>query len=659
MLPLLVLGSLIVSGMLLSKTTDALPPSDDQQLPASTASVDPYGDHGLVTSARRADAAAGAAQQARSESGVYSPLRGKVVPTEQFTLSNSEPFYRGAAPGAMRERDPATVPAPRTEKRESRGWDRQEVGSKQSDLAAEAARYGASLSTMRTSIPLMQPTREHALNPESLARVLPPTVDELRIASNPRIENAGRIVPGKSVTTMRGEVPCVPKRTPDSFKATTFEDFLPMTGPAARESERPTELLHATARGLRATDWVAPAGSGASSKWGVTDTASERDPRYLMPALPGGGAAQSGAWSAAAQNPAQYGEALRDNERNLSTAFPMVGMKAAPGTSYVTADDQQRGEWNKKTITTGGARVYGNMRGTAAFKGEMYDPNMVARTTAKETMIHDTSVGMLGPMSPDRGVTREPDAQAPMTIRNTLCTPDSNVNLVGVVKPQVYDPTDVFDPTHRDTITTERGGNVSRSVLQTGRGYETNEVEARGTNAQLNLREHFGGADALGDGDGYKIAMPDGMYPTVKSAVGDNGVTFGSAGTTGAKKGMSYEAIYARAMRDTKERLLAGRAPTTVGPSLMKGSQDPDLVMECSRDPALMENDRLAGNVGRQGAMQNHGGSNTCQDGRGTNGLPNWNTRLDGSESVALRSNPYAQDISKPPRGGVAFKMSD
>ena len=148
------------------------------------------------------------------------------------------------------------------------------------------------------------------------------------------------------------------------------------------------------------------------------------------------------------------------------------------------------------------------------------------------------------------------------------------------------------------------------------------------------------------------------VEPATSSAdVGDKGVALGAAGDTGAKKAMSYADIYARAFRDTKERLLDGRAPTTVGPKLTKGSQDPDLQVECNRDPAMSVNERFAGNVGRQGAVQNHTEGSACQDGKGTNSLPLGNGRMDGSEVVSLRSNPYVQDISRPPRGGVAFTM--
>lgn len=634
--------------MLLSQK-DSLAESDERAAPEST---NVYRDTGIVPAARQADRAMGAAHSARNESKVYSPLTGAYM--ENFTHNNVEPFYRGDAPCALRDREPATVPDPKREKLETRGWDRDQVGTKQRDLGVEEARLTASLSNLRTGELLMQPMREHAVAPESLARVLPPTVDDLRILSKPRIVDEGRVIPGKAVTEMRAQVPCVPKRTPDSFKATGFEDFLPNTGPASKANTRPQELLHATARGINRTDWVSPAGY---AQWGVMDKQAERDPRALMPPLPGGGAAKAGAWDASRDMSAnQFSEILRDNERNLSPALPMTGIVAGPGPSYVTSDDQEQREWNKKTITTGAQRVFGHMRGTTALKGEIHDPNMTMRTTLKETLIHDTSIGMLGP-STLRTEAREPDAQAPLTIRNTLCDVDNNVNVApGFTKPLVYDPDDIFDPTHRDTLGQERTGNVARDMLQSGLGYETNQVEAPNTNKQFNMREYFGQADTQ-DGDGYKVAMTDGMYPTIRAETGDKGVSLGSAGTTGAKKTMSYADIYSRSIRDTKERILKGRAPTTVGPRLTKGSQDPDLYLECNRDPVMSANVRYAGNVDRQGAVQNHVESSTCQDGRGTNSLPIENRRFDKAEIVALRTNPYVQDISKPPRGGVAFKM--
>ena len=98
----------------------------------------------------------------------------------------------------------------------------------------------------------------------------------------------------------------------------------------------------------------------------------------------------------------------------------------------------------------------------------------------------------------------------------------------------------------------------------------------------------------------------------------------------------------------TKEQVLRGRAPTHVGPNVVKGSQDPCLRTDSNRDPYMSVNFRPTGNIGRQGDMQRHNDPDFCEDSRVVNGLRVQNDRFgDGLETVALRTNPYAQDITR------------
>jgi hypothetical protein len=557
------------------------------------------------------------------------------------------PFFRGEAPPPIVDRERAAVNLPKAEVEEFRGGDRRiNINSTVNELDFEAKRISNSLSSLRQGELAFQPQRVPAPEAERMPRILPPTIDELRGAARPRLVDEGRVIPGSSMIKMRGETACVPKRTADSFKTNTAEDLLPTRGHAERHNVHPEQALHPTARGIRDSSWLPPAGSAASFKWSVSGSEQEKAPRYENQALPIGGAGRAGMWDAA-RDDSRSTYAARDNERNVSGgALPLIGAKAAPGTSYVTNAADERRDWNMKTLTTAAPRLYGNMRAGVALKGQIHDPNAIMRTTMKETMIHDTTVGIAGPNA-ERGPLVSPDSTAPLTIRNTLCDVDNNVNVApGFVKPRVYDPNDVWQSTHRDTLDTERAGNVGNTPQ--AQGYITSTIEARTTQKQFDDdTEHFGIADNQ-NADGYKVAMQDGVAMTMRSVIGDSGPTFGPAGAQDFKATMSYADIYSATMRDTKEKVLQGRAPTNVGPKVVKGSQDPNLRVESNRDPYMTIHARPNGNVGRQGDMQHHNDPSFCEDSRAVNGLRVENDRFgDGLETAALRTNPYVQDITK------------
>jgi hypothetical protein len=182
--------------------------------------------------------------------------------------------------------------------------------------------------------------------------------------------------------------------------------------------------------------------------------------------------------------------------------------------------------------------------------------------------------------------------------------------------------------------------------MPAGQGYMTAEVKAENTQRQFQHREYTGIADREG-GDGYKTAGVDAPN-TQRQFVGDSGVQYGPSGAVNTKKSMSYADIYAARMKGVKESILGGRAPTNVGPMLMKGSQDPDLRMESNRDPYMEVADRPTGFVARQGAVQNPTRPDCRQDTKRVNALPAHNDRHDGfTETSALRTNPYALSVTR------------
>jgi len=675
MLPAIVLAALIASGMILSQrdavSSNTPPPSAVEEpapgrralaptVPNSRLNV--YADPGMQAASKKADNRAGARADARRDAvpagTVYSPLRGTYVPVEDMQV-NAQPFYRGQAPGPLRDRETATVPDPKRETEEWRGWNSQEQPATEAVLNRAQAAVASSLSSTRQGELLMQPYRDVAPVPESVPRQLPPTIDQLRGGARPRYVDKGRVTgaPGSFVSARTNAVN-VPRRLPDQYRTNTSADVQPTASPVARQTLWPDPVLAPTARGLGATNYVLPAGA-VTPQIAPYEVASTHPGRFDAPAPPIGPAGRANAWDSAkdlSQNVQQYRADLRDNERqalpngSASTALPLGGMKAAPGATYVTPA-RERDDWNKKVIATGAPRLYGNLRGAVAMKETIYDPNMVARTTIKETTLHDTTVGIAGPRSNRVQMRAADDAPEP-TVRDTLETVDSNLNLAPpVTKATVYDPYDVLEPTMRDTIVeARRAGNVGTTVIQSGQGYISTPYDAKNTQKQfLGDTEYTGIANAQESGQGYRTNAYDAKN-TAKQFIGDAGATFGPGGLATSKASMSYADIYAAQMRCVKESLLAGRAPTHVGPKVYKGADDQDLAADCRRDPIMEAADRPSGFVSRQGVTQNVLPAACEQDTRSVNAVPPFNFRHDGfTETASLRGNPYAQDVTRDP----------
>ena len=93
---------------------------------------------------------------------------------------------------------------------------------------------------------------------QDLVRVYPKTVDELRVATDPKISYEGRLIPGMKGVARPVQAAVVSHR-PDGFKTTTEADLLPTTdvntGPRSRENF----IMKETDRSTTSTEYAGPA----------------------------------------------------------------------------------------------------------------------------------------------------------------------------------------------------------------------------------------------------------------------------------------------------------------------------------------------------------------------------------------------------------------
>lgn len=76
----------------------------------------------------------------------------------------------------------------------------------------------------------------------------PKSVDELRVATNPKLTYRGRVVRGTATVTKRGEIGEVRKHKPEGFFEFTKDRYLVTTGAYLREKQRPLVVLKNTNR---------------------------------------------------------------------------------------------------------------------------------------------------------------------------------------------------------------------------------------------------------------------------------------------------------------------------------------------------------------------------------------------------------------------------
>lgn len=137
---------------------------------------------------------------------------------------------------------------------------------------------------------------------------------------------------------------------------------------------------------------------------------------------------------------------------------------------------------SKKQYTTMHARPQGNFQNTNPSKLTIYDPNDVARTTIKETTIHDTRTG----------------------------------HLKGKNKTIMYNPDDIAKPTLRQA--TERDSRLGHVGYQKGDAYKTIKVEAPVTDRALTSNNQYYG---IGDSKDEKQMSYDDKYNATINEVRD------------------------------------------------------------------------------------------------------------------------------------------
>ena len=324
-------------------------------------------------------------------------------------------------------------------------------------------------------------------HPDIREYVMPKTIDELRPKSNPQISYNGRVIPGKSSVGKQTKVGKVEKYRPDTFYVQNPDRYLTTTGAYLKETKRPHIILKDTNR--KYSKAYTPSAGPAVKKNQTAHSLYKKSSKNVFKKDGPRNAFNNNAWED--KGFGDYGKNAIDlpaNERDITgkrthiTNFTsIVKALVAPILDVMKT--------TKKENVEGNIRQTGNLGASGVSKNVVWDPNDVAKTTIKETNIHDNRSGNMG--SNQKGVAYDPTDVARTTIKETNIHDNRSGNVGPNQKGVAYDPNDIARTTIKETnIHDNRSGNVGPN--QKGVAYDPNDI-ARTTIKETNIHDNRSG----------------------------------------------------------------------------------------------------------------------------------------------------------------------
>jgi hypothetical protein len=332
----------------------------------------------------------------------------------------------------------------------------------------------------------------------TLDYIKPKTVDELRVATNPKLTYRGRVVAGQK-EIQRGLVNKPSKNKPETYYRNSPERYLTSV---VRQKNRTRDKVRAKRTNRQCsmsyTGQAGPIAHVRPTKRGLYKKSTRNC--YVNSGIRNANA--TGNWKEN-QDDENYGK----NSINLPLNERDTTQKESPLLNFTTivksvvAPVQDIMKTSRKENFIGNSRPTGNFKAAMPLKMTVHDANDVMRTTIKETNIHDNRSGNLA--GPQKITVYDPNDIARTTIKETNIHDVRSGNLNGPSKIKVHDPNDVARTTIKETnIHDVRTGNMNGPKKL--KVYDPNDV-ARTTiketnihdNRTGNLKEHSGGKNKI------------------------------------------------------------------------------------------------------------------------------------------------------------------
>jgi hypothetical protein len=498
-------------------------------------------------------------------------------------------------------------------------YDRYYVSDKRNNVSAvEQIRVGPGLNQGYTSEPSGGFQQSNAQE-----YALPKTTDEIRVKTNPKVSYEGRIISGQHIAKP-GKVGAMQKKLPDRSHPLGPDRWFTTTGNVTGNTQRPAIVMkYVNRKTTEKKSRIGPAAPVNGTK--VQTRGKVKVSNKIQYKSTGPRNAYAGEkWSAKSEGNHDYGKKnikLKDTNRMVTETKTVVINRNQRDKRQAIRNKQQP-RMTKKTNMIGNPRQSGNY-GTPYSKGVVKDPNDIAKTTIKETNIHNNHSGNMNAPSksiaydpndiakttiketnihnnhsgnmnaPSKSIAYDPNDIAKTTIKETNIDNNHSGNLNGPTKSVAYDPNDIakttiketnihnnrtgnvdankkgkaFDPDDTPKITTKQTTIAENVLGQTnkqtkGHGYTIKKVKAPTTHRQTTSTDYAGGPQQQA-ADGYICANTEAPN-TNRQFTSDNEYS-GVAGPGNESKPLSYEDVYNATIKSVREEVSVGRTPGAQG----------------------------------------------------------------------------------------------
>ena len=478
--------------------------------------------------------------------------------------------------------------------------------------------------------------------------VMPKNVDNLRVKNNPKLTYEGRIISGLKSTSRglvnkpaKNKVNTFYKNSPDRYFKTGPSDI---KAPATREKFyfKPVNKNHRDYKGVAKRNTLKPMKKPAFRK-SRRNNFMNQSPRN---------ADANDQWVLNSDNEekglSDFGKRSienKPNERDITQRRTVINnLTTEIKKAIVPVIDIFRKTRNENFV--GNVRPEGNMKADMPAKLTVYDANDIARTTIKETNIHDNRVGNL--KGAEKQQVKDYEDVARTTIKETnIHNSDITVNIT----PQqpkslrVYDPEDIPQTTIKETsIDNDHSGFLQSPNSNKTGSYNTSKFNAKNTNRQfLSDYEYSGVADnKVGKGDGrgylssrYKAKNTNKQFTSVFEYKG--------IGKDYNNRPESYSDKYNARLNPNKEPISRGRAPTKQSVKLNGGSDRFNVQSKKLNSDYINTREPAEQHIYHVPPTKNNCGLTQIKDKLTEN---TQRDRIDPKYLTAFNKNPYTQSLS-------------
>jgi hypothetical protein len=381
--------------------------------------------------------------------------------------------------------------------------------------------------------------------------VKPKNVDELRRVNKPKLSYKGRTVSGKRINTSRGKVGNVDKNLPETYYENSEDRYFKTTGAILKTKADERFVMNETNR--QDSRFFVGGLKSDNNRHKLQQKVQKTNRNIYQHQAPSNKTAK-GNWNENNSNYNKNSYNAYPNERDITQKRTHKNNVVTAVKSIITPI-QDLIKKTKKENFTGNNRPEGNMGAMVPKKQTVYDSNQVARTTIKESTIHNNHKGIMN--GPTKLTTYDPNQVARATTKETLIHNKSSGTLTSNNKPKqvTYDTKPKI--TLRNTLK-NIGTNHNMNGPRKLETFNKNNPPRKTIKETTVDKVREGHIRDIKD-DGYKV-FPASAPNTSKQFMSDNEYS-GSANSL-HKASKNYDAEYNASLNINKEVISRGRAPT-------------------------------------------------------------------------------------------------